>query len=116
MEYQKNKRIAQLIAGETLDALDQDERNELENWKQSVYLPMELIGGAFNGNRKIRIRDLIRKKSWHSGEGKNGVDYHKYDVYDPSLIFSWIISQINQENFSGNMHVTSKRQRKKESS
>lgn len=63
------------------------------DWMVSVNIPMDLVGGHFNNNRKVRILQINRRDHWHDGSGKENVDYIPYSVYDPSLVFSWILNQ-----------------------
>lgn len=65
--------------------------NEAKNeWVRSVNIPMELIGGEFNNNKKVKFSSIFKTKNWYNGEGKEGVDFVNYSVYDPGLIFNWI--------------------------
>ncbi|MDD2285474.1 MAG: hypothetical protein PHQ11_08765 [Paludibacter sp.] len=60
-------------------------------WKLSLKIPMELIGGKFNKGRRVK-QSLIRKTdSWYEGEGEPNVDYVTYSVYEPSIMFDWIM-------------------------
>lgn len=61
-----------------------------DEWVMSVNVPMELIGGEFNDNKKIKFGSILRTKSWYTGDGKEGVDFVNYSVYDPGLMFNWI--------------------------
>ena len=61
-----------------------------EKWIRSVDIPMELIGGEFNNNKKVKFGSIFKEKSWYSGDGKEGVDFVNYSVYDPGLMFNWI--------------------------
>ncbi len=68
---------------------------ETDNWKVSVDIPMELIGGEFNNNMKIRSRMIKKHKQWSDGSGQEEVDYVPFWIYDPSFIFTWIKAQRN---------------------
>ena len=72
--------------------------SESEQWIVDVNIPMNLIGGEFNNNKKVKFRDILKTKSWYIGTGTIDVDYVNYKVYDPSLIFNWIISKRNQND------------------
>ena len=61
-----------------------------EDWKVDIKIPMHLIGGKFNKQRKIKISSILKTKSWYQGNGKEDVDYVRYSVFDPALIFNWI--------------------------
>ncbi len=64
-------------------------------WKKSVDIPMDLIGGEINNNRKVKISDIKNAKSWHIGNNKSQKDYVSFEVYDPSSVFYWIRNQRN---------------------
>ncbi|MDD4993207.1 MAG: hypothetical protein PHR83_13355 [Paludibacter sp.] len=63
---------------------------ESGQWCLSVKIPMNLIGGECNNNKKIKIGTILRTKSWYEGTGQEGVDFVTYRTYDPALIFNWI--------------------------
>ncbi len=69
-----------------------------DEWIRSVNIPMELIGGEFNDNKKIKFGSILKTKSWYSGDGKEGIDFVNYTVYDPGLIFNWINNKLLQND------------------
>ncbi len=71
--------IANVVPGEAKD-----------EWIRSVDIPMELIGGEFNNNKRVKFSSILKTKSWYNGDGKEGVDFVNYSVYDPGLMFNWI--------------------------
>ncbi len=64
---------------------------DTEDWFVDVKVPMEIIGGRFNQNKKIKFKTMFNTTSWYKGNGKENVDYVNYKVYDPQLIFNWIL-------------------------
>jgi hypothetical protein len=66
---------------------------ETENWKKTVNIPMELIGGEVNNNKKIKSREIKRTKQWDEGTGIENVDFIHFSIYDPTLIYHWINEQ-----------------------
>jgi hypothetical protein len=54
---------------------------------------MNLIGGKDNGMHKINGRMIKKTTCWHNGFGKEEVDFLPFSIYDPSLIYDWIIQQ-----------------------
>lgn len=66
---------------------------EAEEWKVDVKIPMNIIGGKFNNGKKIKNRTIKRTTSWYAGNGSKNTDYVEYYVYDPSIMFDWIIAQ-----------------------
>lgn len=71
---------------------------ESKDWYVDVNVPMELIGGEFNNKKKIKFSTIFRTKSWHNGNGKEGVDYVNYKVFDPSIIHEWILNRRSQND------------------
>jgi hypothetical protein len=70
--------------------------NETRLWKKEVFIPMNLIGGRFNHQLKIGVKKLKTADSWHSGIGIEEIDYLHFEIYDPTLIYNWILAQVNQ--------------------
>lgn len=60
------------------------------DWIQTAKIPMDLIGGEYNHNKKVSFRKILKTKSWYEGDGELNKDYINYFVYEPSLIFEWI--------------------------
>lgn len=63
---------------------------EANEWLLDVKLPMELIGGEFNNNKRIKLSTIRKTNSWYIGIGLKDIDYVNYKVFDPSIINSWI--------------------------
>ena len=81
-----------------LDLVNLLPEENTEDWEITVKIPMEVIGGKFNEGRRIR-NSLIRKtNSWFEGEGEQNVDYVSYSVYDPSVMFDWIMDKRNNDS------------------
>ncbi len=64
---------------------------ETELWKMELKIPAEIIGGEFNHGKKIKNTTIKNTKSWFNKEGKVNEDYVKYLVYEPSIMFDWIM-------------------------
>lgn len=60
------------------------------DWLIRVNIPMSIIGGEFNNNRKIKFSEILKTKSWASSDLKLNVDYIPFQIYDPSKIYRWI--------------------------
>ncbi|MFT3753602.1 MAG: hypothetical protein QM800_12260 [Paludibacter sp.] len=71
---------------------------ESRDWKISVRLPMDLIGGEFNNDKRISLRKILKTKSWYVGAGMPDVDYVDFSIYDPSVIYGWIKTKRNQHD------------------
>lgn len=66
---------------------------ETDVWLKTVDIPMDLIGGKYNHNKEISIRQIRKAKHWADASGIEGVDFYRYSVYDPSEAFRWILNQ-----------------------
>jgi hypothetical protein len=54
---------------------------------------MELIGGKFNQGKKVKYTTIRKTDSWYEGAGEPNVDYVPYSVYEPSVMFDWIMDK-----------------------
>lgn len=61
-----------------------------KKWMVEINIPMELIGGTLNGNKRIKHRSVLKTKAWHDGSGKENIDFVKFSIYEPAYIFNWI--------------------------
>jgi len=76
-------------------------KEEMEAWKVEVNIPMNLIGGEINPGNKVSLKDIKRTMQWHDDSGTLNVDYATHWVYDPSLIYNWVLDQLSGiSNFS----------------
>ena len=69
-----------------------------EEWRKDVKIPMKIIGGEFNKGKKIKNRTILKTTEWYTGDGKPNVDYSQYMVYEPSIMFDWIMKLRNQND------------------
>ena len=79
-------------------------QQESKLWVRKVNIPMNLIGGRFNKMHQVGSRMIKKTSCWHNGSGIEETDYIPFSVYDPSLIYNWIIQQRllpNQRRCSG---------------
>ena len=72
--------------------------SETEEWRISVKIPMKIIGGEYNQNKKIKYSEINKTKEWYTGEGVENIDYVINRVYEPSVIFDWILKKREQGN------------------
>jgi len=72
--------------------------SDAKDWKLNKNIPMEIIGGEFNNNKKIKDRTIRKTQKWHSGNGKRNVDFVEYFVYEPSIMFDWIMKKRAQSD------------------
>ncbi|MDD4489931.1 MAG: hypothetical protein PHD30_05450 [Paludibacter sp.] len=69
-----------------------------KEWVLNVKIPMKLIGGKFNNGEKIKNSTIRKTKSWYTGNGEPNVDYVPYKIYEPSIIFDWIMHVRNSSS------------------
>lgn len=62
-------------------------------WELSVKIPMHLIGGEYNNNRRVKYSTLRNTDNWYEGNGKANEDYVLYSVYEPSIMFDWVMNK-----------------------
>lgn len=62
-------------------------------WMIDVNIPIELIGGEYNNNKKIKFKAINKVKSWYKNEGIPNVDFVRYALYEPSIMFDWILQK-----------------------
>ncbi len=74
----------------TMDLINILPEQAREQWLVDVNIPMELIGGELNNNKKVRLNKIIKSKKWYSGEGVEGQDYAKLKIFSPSKMYHWI--------------------------
>ena len=66
---------------------------ETDMWKLELKIPIHLIGGEVNQGKKIKIKDIKNTDSWFTGNGIANQDYAEYNVYEPSIMFDWILNK-----------------------
>jgi hypothetical protein len=64
-----------------------------DNWKLEVKIPTSIIGGEYNNGKKVRFSTISKTNKWHNGEGQANVDYVDYLIYEPSVMFKWILDK-----------------------
>lgn len=74
---------------------------DMSGWKVEVDIPTELIGGELNGGRTVKLTDILGTKQWHSGQGIENADYVPFRIFEPTLIYNWIVSQTSGGNDAG---------------
>lgn len=67
--------------------------SEASIWLRNVNVPMSLIGGEYNQNKRISFGRILQSKTWYQGEGLPNVDYVNVQTYDPSNLFDWILER-----------------------
>lgn len=67
-------------------------------WQLNNKIPIELIGGKYNNGHKVTIADIKNATTWYEGDGQINVDYVLYSVYNPSIIYNWILEVRNKKS------------------
>jgi hypothetical protein len=62
-----------------------------DNWKVDVNIPADLVGGQLNPGNRVSLRDIRSAQGWHDSEGKENFDYFPFWIYEPNLIYKWIL-------------------------
>lgn len=81
-----------------LDLVNLLPEEHVKDWELKVDIPMELIGGKFNKGNKVKNSALRRTNSWYNGDGLPNVDFVSYAVYEPSIMFDWIMDKRNKQD------------------
>lgn len=62
-----------------------------DEWRKDVRIPINLVGGDYNRGLKVKRKTILKTTEWYNGSGQLNVDYVKYSVYEPSVMFDWIL-------------------------
>jgi len=64
--------------------------DEFTEWMIRINIPTDLLGGPYNPGNKVTLKEI--RKTYHWAESRDGRenDYEPFEIYDPSLIYSWI--------------------------
>jgi len=74
--------------------------DEMEAWKVEVNIPMNLIGGEINPGNRVSLKEIKRARQWHNGSGTLNINYLTQWIYDPSVIYNWVLDQISDTSSS----------------
>lgn len=76
-----------------LDLVNLLDSEHTEDWEMRVKIPMHLIGGQYNNGLKVTGSAIRKTKDWYAGDGKINEDYVVYAVYEPSIMYDWIMEK-----------------------
>ena len=62
---------------------------EKENWKIQCKIPIHLVGGTIDKNKKVGVRRIRSTKNWHANNGTENIDYIHFEIYEPYLLWLW---------------------------
>lgn len=71
---------------------------ENDEWELNVKIPMHLIGGEYNNNKRVKYSTLRSTDKWYEGKGKVNEDYVVYSVYEPSIMFDWVMKKRQEQD------------------
>lgn len=67
-------------------------------WCMEEKIPMDVIGGRYNDNKKVGIFKLLSSKSWYQGEGVENEDYIPLQLYEVNYIMDWVNEQLDESD------------------
>jgi hypothetical protein len=73
---------------------------QVKNWEIRCKVPMEIIGGIYNNDKKVKFSSILKTEKW-AEQGKANIDWIEYQVFEPSLMFDWVIDnhKKNREDY-----------------
>lgn len=66
---------------------------ESKEWYVDVKIPMKIVGGEYNNGKKVRVKTIKRTEKWFRNDGVANVDYVRHLLYEPSIMFDWILER-----------------------
>lgn len=81
-------------------------KEEFDEWLVKINIPMDLIGGPYNSNQKVRLSDIKKHKSWACSEGSDTLAYEYFEIYDPTLMYEWIQGIWNEQGLCEDLSAT----------
>jgi hypothetical protein len=76
-----------------------------EHWRVEFNVPMKLIGGELNPGNRVGIRNINRTNAWHDGNGVVNIDYVPFFIYEPTLIYNWILNKLSHKKLTSSGYV-----------
>lgn len=71
---------------------------ESGDWLIKVNIPKNIIGGDLNNGKRVKNSYIKKQTTWHDGSGIANVDFVPFQIYEPSIMFDWIL-QKRKENY-----------------
>jgi hypothetical protein len=81
-------------------------KNEFEEWLIKIDIPMSLIGGPYNRDNEVRMKDIRKAKSWANTGDSTANNYEHLEMYDPTLMFEWIQTEIENNQRLQEVSIT----------
>jgi len=79
---------------------------EFEEWLVSIDIPMELIGGPYNHDNEVRLKDIRRAHAWANPDSVKRNNYEHIEIFDPFLMYEWIEDNWQEQAIAGDFHVS----------
>jgi hypothetical protein len=67
-------------------------QEEFDSWMIEMDIPLDLMGGPYNNYNEVRIKDIKKREHWASTDGSDSTGYEHLELFDPTLIYEWIIN------------------------
>jgi len=65
-------------------------KDEFDEWLVRINIPKDLIGGPYNNNNEVRLKDIKKYESWAESTDSAYVNYEPFEIFDPTLMYDWI--------------------------
>jgi hypothetical protein len=82
---------------------------EFEEWLVSINIPMDLIGGPYNNDNEVRLKDIRKSHAWADKESLANEDYEHFEIFDPYLMFDWIARNWQEPEITGDINASAQR-------
>lgn len=65
-------------------------QDDYEKWLVRIDIPMTLIGGPYNPDNEVCMKDIKKEDHWAQPDQDGHKESQLLEMYDPTLIFEWI--------------------------
>jgi hypothetical protein len=66
---------------------------------------MDLIGGPYNNNKEVRLKDIKKYESWAEITDSSFATYVPFDIFDPTLMYDWIQEELEEPDLPNNLSL-----------
>ena len=81
---------------------------EKEAWKITCKIPISLIGGTLDENKKVALRKIKNTTHWFNKNGVENTDFVSYEIFDPNLLWHWFQKKLTTASSSALVKNTQK--------
>jgi hypothetical protein len=81
-------------------------KEEFEEWLVKIDIPLALIGGPYNDNKDVRLKDIRKERNWASVSETGAGNFEHLEIYDPTLMFEWINKVMENNSFYDEFYCT----------